>query len=272
MAGWFAPHLLAALLPETSAQGAWKVVGDIRRTIVNVDNDFQIEVTVYPPGNRRKRGATAQAGCRIQRTGRTSSTERYADPAVFPTQAHLEKSLRHHQCPWLGLVIVSPVLLLDRVRLGQTFLAGSRIFSANGREGQGGRCFTMYKFRTMRTDAEKMKERLRHLSEQDGPAFKLTNDPRITPIGALLRKTCLDELPQLWNVLRGDMSFVGPRPLPHDESTRCEVWQRRRLDVMPGLTCFWQARDERYVPFDEWMRMDLRYVECTDIRNRPPAD
>jgi len=128
------------------------------------------------------------------------------------------------------------------------------------RAGFGGRPFTLYKFRTMRNDAEALKAQLKALSEQDGPAFKLKRDPRITRIGRILRETSIDELPQLWNVVKGDMSLVGPRPLPVDESDECVKWQRRRLDVTPGLTCIWQVEGRSRVTFDEWVRMDIRYI------------
>jgi lipopolysaccharide/colanic/teichoic acid biosynthesis glycosyltransferase len=118
----------------------------------------------------------------------------------------------------------------------------------------------MYKFRSMVVDAETQKQQLLHLNEQDGPAFKLTGDPRITRLGKVLRDTSLDELPQLWNVLKGEMSLVGPRPLPCEESNNCLDWQRRRLDVTPGLTCLWQVRGRSQVTFNEWVRMDLDYV------------
>ena len=103
-------------------------------------------------------------------------------------------------------------------------------------------------------------QNLRAASEQDGPAFKLRHDPRVTRFGRLLRQTSLDELPQLWNILRGDMTLVGPRPLPVGESDACQPWQRRRLDLTPGLTCIWQVHGRSRVLFDDWMRMDLRYV------------
>ena len=105
------------------------------------------------------------------------------------------------------------------------------------------------------------KEELAHLNEiADGPAFKMKNDPRITRIGRFIRKTSIDELPQLFNVLHGEMSLVGPRPLPMDESAACDRWQRRRLDVTPGLTCIWQVKGRSRVTFAEWMRMDVNYI------------
>ena len=123
----------------------------------------------------------------------------------------------------------------------------------------------MYKLRTMQADADQMQHRYQHLNEQDGPSFKIQNDPRITPIGKFLRKSCLDELPQLWNVLRGEMSLVGPRPLPVRESKQCLRWQRNRLRVKPGLTCFWQMNGGTKVSFNQWMRMDLQYVKRQSV-------
>ena len=128
------------------------------------------------------------------------------------------------------------------------------------RAGLGGKPFWIYKFRTMAPDAESLQAALQRLSEQDGPAFKLRQDPRTTRIGRLLRKTSLDELPQLLNILRGEMTLVGPRPLPMHESDACEPWQRRRLGTTPGLTCIWQVRGRSTVSFDQWCRMDLCYI------------
>ena len=158
----------------------------------------------------------------------------------------------------VGIVLLSPLLAATALAIRWTS-PGPAVFTQT-RDGLGGRRFKIYKFRTMYSDAEARKAALRAQSEQDGPAFKLANDPRITPIGSYLRKTCIDELPQLLNVLKGDMSLVGPRPLDSREAAGCEDWQRRRQWVTPGLTCIWQVDGKSRVPFTEWMRMDLRYI------------
>lgn len=134
-------------------------------------------------------------------------------------------------------------------------------FFTQEREGFAGQRFRMYKIRTMQTNAEAQKAGLRSESEQDGPAFKMTHDPRVTRVGRVLRKLSLDELPQLLNVLRGEMSLVGPRPLPVDESQDCLPWQRQRLRVHPGITCTWQVKARNTVSFEEWVRMDLNYLQ-----------
>jgi lipopolysaccharide/colanic/teichoic acid biosynthesis glycosyltransferase len=113
----------------------------------------------------------------------------------------------------------------------------------------------------MSADAEGRREELAHLNEMDGPVFKLRNDPRVTRVGRVLRKFSLDELPQLWNVLRGDMSLVGPRPPIPDEVARYERWQRRRLAMKPGLTGLWQVSGRNEVDFERWMALDLQYID-----------
>lgn len=127
--------------------------------------------------------------------------------------------------------------------------------------GLYGRKFLLYKFRSMNEGAEDVLWEIRHLNEMDGPVFKMRNDPRVTPFGRFLRKTSIDELPQLWNVIKGDMSLVGPRaPLPEEvkEYTR---WQRRRLSVKPGITCLWQVSGRNEIDFHEWMKLDLQYID-----------
>ena len=158
-----------------------------------------------------------------------------------------------------GLLLLSPLFLVVSLLIKIT--SPGPILFRQKREGLGGRCFMMLKFRSMVPDAESQRHGLHALNERDGPAFKIRNDPRTTRLGRLLRRTGLDEIPQLCNVLKGDMSLVGPRPLPVAESQACLQWQRRRLDVTPGMTCIWQARGGLHVSFDDWMRMDLEYVE-----------
>lgn len=127
--------------------------------------------------------------------------------------------------------------------------------------GLNGRLFTCYKFRSMVVDAESRLRELEHLNEKDGPAFKMRDDPRLTPIGKLLRRFSIDEWPQFWNVLRGDMSLVGPRPAVPREVSRYETWQRRRLRMRPGLTCLWAIRGRDKLEFESWMQTDLEYID-----------
>jgi lipopolysaccharide/colanic/teichoic acid biosynthesis glycosyltransferase len=162
-------------------------------------------------------------------------------------------------CSALALVLLSP-LLLGAALLVRASSPGP-IFFLQTRVGLHGRQFRMIKFRSMYIDAPQRQAALRQANERDGAAFKMKHDPRITPLGRLLRKFHLDELPQLWNVLVGDMSLVGPRPLPVHESVEHEWWQRRRLTVPPGLTCFWQLQDDPSIPFQQWMRMDMDYID-----------
>jgi lipopolysaccharide/colanic/teichoic acid biosynthesis glycosyltransferase len=131
--------------------------------------------------------------------------------------------------------------------------------------GLGGRKFVLYKFRSMIVEAEEVKNRLNHLNEMSGPVFKLSNDPRCTTIGKWLRKFSIDELPQLVNILKGDMSFVGPRPPIPEEVEQYERWQRRRLSMKPGLTCLWQAQGRNDIDFDEWMKLDLQYIDTWSL-------
>jgi lipopolysaccharide/colanic/teichoic acid biosynthesis glycosyltransferase len=135
------------------------------------------------------------------------------------------------------------------------------VFFVQQRVGLHGRLFPMVKFRSMEKDAARRNVEMQAMNETDGVAFKMRLDPRVTPVGRILRKFHLDELPQLWSVLVGDMSLVGPRPLPPEEANRKEWWQRRRLSMPPGLTCFWQVEGDHLMPFSRWMQMDLDYID-----------
>ncbi len=163
----------------------------------------------------------------------------------------------------IGLAFALPIIFMAAIAIKLT--SKGPVFFRQLRTGQFGNVFAMYKLRTMVVDAEELKGKLQQLNERDGPAFKMTNDPRVTRLGSVLRKTGLDELPQLWNVLVGDMAIVGPRPLPCNEDAKCKVWQRRRLDTKPGLTCIWQISKSRKISFSDWMRMDLRYADKRTI-------
>lgn len=129
------------------------------------------------------------------------------------------------------------------------------------RVGKNGRPFFMYKFRSMVVDAESQRNKLMHLNEMDGPAFKMTVDPRVTQLGAFLRKTSLDELPQLFNVLKGDISLVGPRPPLFEEVRQYRPWEKKRLSVLQGITGYWQVSGRNEIKFDEWMKLDLMYID-----------
>jgi len=161
------------------------------------------------------------------------------------------------------IVVLAPLLLLIALLVKLTS-RGPAIFTQI-RCGLGGRKFVLYKFRSMIDDAERKKSQLAHLNEMSGPVFKLSNDPRCTPLGRFLRKFSLDEFPQLLNILRGDMSFVGPRPPIPEEVERYQRWQRRRLRMKPGLTCLWQVSGRNDVDFAEWMRMDLEYIDSWSL-------
>jgi exopolysaccharide biosynthesis polyprenyl glycosylphosphotransferase len=159
-----------------------------------------------------------------------------------------------------AMAILSPLFLVLTIMVKATSKGAA--FFKQERSGLNGRLFTFYKFRTMGEDAEERLEEIRKYNEMGGPAFKMTNDPRVTPVGKWMRKFSLDELPQLYNVTKGDMSIVGPRPPIPSEVEKYAPWQRRRLSMNPGLTCLWQVSGRnKIVDFDEWMKLDLRYID-----------
>jgi exopolysaccharide biosynthesis polyprenyl glycosylphosphotransferase len=159
----------------------------------------------------------------------------------------------------LLIVFFSPLLLA--VALLVKYTSPGPIFFMQERMGLNGRRFSMYKFRSMYTDAEDRLEELKDQNEMSGPVFKIANDPRITPIGKFIRKYSIDELPQLFNVLTGEMSLVGPRPPVYREVVEYQRWQRRRLSMRPGITCIWQVSGRNEIGFEEWMALDLQYID-----------
>ena len=178
-----------------------------------------------------------------------------------PSLQSLTKQMIDYIAAFTMILILSPLLLICALSVKLT--SQGPIMFRQKRSGINGRPFTMFKFRSMNTNAEQRKHELEAMNEMSGPVFKVSSDPRITPIGKILRKYSLDELPQLINVLQGSMSLVGPRPLPEDETKRFEdLSHRRRLSVKPGLTCLWQISGRNEVKeFSDWVRLDLEYID-----------
>jgi exopolysaccharide biosynthesis polyprenyl glycosylphosphotransferase len=159
----------------------------------------------------------------------------------------------------LLLVLLLPVLVLLAVLVRMT--SPGSAFYRQTRCGLGGRRFTLYKFRSMVAGADAQRAALEAQNQADGPVFKMWNDPRVTALGRWMRKFSLDELPQLWNILKGEMSFVGPRPPLPEEVEKYERWQRRRLRMRPGLTCLWALEGRSQLTFARWMKLDLDYID-----------
>ena len=162
-----------------------------------------------------------------------------------------------------ALVVLSPLLLVIAILI---YLEdkGPVIYSQT-RVGKDGRAFKLYKFRSMCVDADEKLKDLQKLNERDGPVFKIRDDPRVTKVGKFIRKTCIDELPQLVNIIKGDMSIVGPRPPLPNEVEQYNSYQKQRLLVVPGLTCYWQIQKGEETTFDEWVELDLKYIKERSI-------
>lgn len=289
--GWFDETSIGTVLPGTTGEGAWKFADDVRKKASALASQFSYRVYTYPleeaadkesSSDRVRPGEAPRQQNRLFLQGfllkKPAAGYTYASPtplkAAIPIRS-IARAVENGEALFIrpmplwkrgidllgagfGLILLSPLLAIVSVAIKLTS-SGPVIFRQN-RSGLGGGSFVLYKFRTMVVDAEARKKDLMALNEQDGPAFKIENDPRMTPVGSLLRKTSIDELPQLWNVLKGDMSLVGPRPLPCEESDECDPWQRKRLDVTPGITCIWQVRGRSTVSFAEWCRMDISYI------------
>jgi lipopolysaccharide/colanic/teichoic acid biosynthesis glycosyltransferase len=251
--GFLAERQVGVLLPDTTEAGAWKVASDICNVYPVGHDRPDCEVFVYPddPTSHRDRTPESEQETVVEDAA-TSIESLLAQPS--PTWKRAIDVLG----AMVGLMLSLPILAVAGVAIKLS--SHGPIFYTQLREGLGGHRFRIYKLRTMQQGADENQSALRQHSVQDGPAFKMENDPRTTWVGRLLRATSLDELPQFWNVLIGDMSLVGPRPLPVHESLQCAPWQRRRLSVAPGMTCIWQVTGRSRVSFDEWMRMDLQYV------------
>lgn len=161
-------------------------------------------------------------------------------------------------CSIIGLVVLSPILIITAIAI--KIDSKGPVFFKQDRVGKDEQLFSMYKFRSMVVNAEELKKNLEDENEMSGPMFKIKKDPRITKVGRFIRKTSIDELPQLFNVLKGDMSLVGPRPSLPKEVAAFEPWMKERLTVLPGLTCIWQVSGRNNIPFKQWMELDIKYV------------
>jgi lipopolysaccharide/colanic/teichoic acid biosynthesis glycosyltransferase len=275
--GWFDARRLCVVLPDTNEEGAVSFVRHVTEVanysgLSPVCNVLCYHGQMHSANevmNAKQVVLGAEDGDQQQ-----ASEDQRRFAAVHLVASRNVSNLLVRPLPWskrlLDVVVGSTILLLAApimliVAIAIKLSDGGPILFSQRRAGLGGKPFTIYKFRTMVTDAEAKKADLRARSEQDGPAFKIKHDPRITRVGRILRETSLDELPQLFNVLKGDMSLVGPRPLPVEESDRCATWHRRRLDVTPGLTCIWQISGRSSVTFAEWIRMDRRYIRTQSL-------
>jgi exopolysaccharide biosynthesis polyprenyl glycosylphosphotransferase len=164
----------------------------------------------------------------------------------------------------IAFVLLSPIFLVTAAAI--KFDSSGPIIFKQKRVGLNGRTFTFYKFRSMVNNSEVLRTRMEHLNEMSGPVFKIKNDPRLTRAGRFIRKFSIDELPQLLNVLKGDMSLVGIRPPTLEEVEKYEKWQRRRLSMKPGITCLWQVNGRNKVDFERWMKMDLSYIDNWSLK------
>jgi lipopolysaccharide/colanic/teichoic acid biosynthesis glycosyltransferase len=285
-AGWIAARRLGVILPETPVEGAWKLAADLRELLPAGLARPECDVYAYPSSpadgepvdDRHEHSHNGRALVANGKAATNGKHEANGNGKHAPAKERREARPMHaffvQPLPmWkraidvalAGSALILGAPLFAAVAAAIKLTSRGPVFFAQQRDGLGGRRFDIYKFRTMLVGADGMKAQLRAQSEQDGPAFKLKNDPRVTRLGRLLRRTCIDELPQLWNVLKGDMSIVGPRPMCSKEAAHCAQWQRKRLDVTPGLTCIWQVYGGTKVPFVEWMRMDLRYVRARSL-------
>jgi lipopolysaccharide/colanic/teichoic acid biosynthesis glycosyltransferase len=285
------------VLPQTDYEGAVTVVESVAKLAAFEQIFFEAEIHVYP--SEGESGYEIRNSFRSRRVLRfdgasddssvategldTNPTESIASSVLSTANLSFLASYQPHSmhfiakpfpawkratdivCAASGLLVAAPLLVVVAAAIKAT--SKGPIFFRQWRTGQNNQPFRIMKLRTMVVDADELKDKLRELNERDGPAFKIKNDPRVTRVGSFLRSTGLDELPQLWNVLVGEMSIVGPRPLPVEEDALCEQWQRRRLDTKPGITCSWQIAKSRKISFDDWMRMDIQYASKLSVKN-----
>ncbi len=275
--GWFDNQRIAVLLPETPAEGARTLADDTCQALTACTSPPKYTIYTYPPDESdlgdghcdplvpvevcsRSKPADSQGFCHSADENAESKVKELASPMelLFLRSLPLWKRAMDIVVTALTLILLSPIMIAVAVTIKLTS-TGPVIFKQQ-RAGLGGQPFTFYKFRSMVVDAEARKKDLLKHNERTGPAFKMTDDPRVTRIGTFLRKWSLDELPQLFNVLKGDLSLVGPRPLPIQEMLQQNRWQNERLSITPGITCLWQVYARQDKSFDRWSRLDIEYI------------
>ena len=274
---------LAVLLPETPPAGAQQFANNVLEAFEDPhhgqEHGVQFEICTYPlesdpdsdgdpngdPADRSAGPAESNGSPQRQPVGAGGGP---LHQKAAPQASNLAGAFTQPVSIWrravdilvsgTALVLLSPVFLV--AALAVKFTTPGPIIFKQQRAGRGGVPFTFYKFRSMYLDAEARKAALAKENEhRTGPIFKMKKDPRITPVGRILRKTSIDELPQLYNVLKGDMTLIGPRPPTLDEVANYDLWQRKRLDLTGGITCIWQVSGRSEIQFDEWVRMDIEY-------------
>jgi lipopolysaccharide/colanic/teichoic acid biosynthesis glycosyltransferase len=292
--GWFDDKSIGTVLSGTTGEGAWTFINDVCKMMPKMTSPLAFTVYTYPSDWFPKNGESKQLlftdiipGFTAEPFNRPSLCVRYDSQVDTPTV--IERDVEEVEAPFIpvksvetlflkplplwkraidivgsiiGLVIAAPIMVATAIAIMLT--SKGPVFFVQERTGQNCRRFKMYKFRTMVDGAEKQRAKVNHLNSMTGPLIKIDRDPRLTKIGSLLRKTSIDELPQLFNVLKGDMTIIGPRalsPLPSEY----ESWQLRRFAVKPGIACTWQAERRAERDFRKWMRCDLRYMDSASF-------
>jgi lipopolysaccharide/colanic/teichoic acid biosynthesis glycosyltransferase len=255
--GWLDNHSIGVLLFNALDAEAKLFIDKIYR---NCSQQFlgNYSISTYPEGifehpHHDMSGPSSIPG---DRRSTENLTAKNLQP-IFFDKTKLGKRLGDIVLSSIALIVLSPLMLVVAIAVKLTS-KGPVLFKQQ-RAGLGGAPFTFFKFRTMYTDAERHKSDLLQFNERTGPVFKMENDPRITRLGVHLRKWSLDELPQFINVLKGDMSLVGPRPPTMDEVEKYESWHKYRLEVKPGITCIWQVYARHEKSFENWVRLDIKY-------------
>lgn len=253
--GWLNDRQIAVLLPDTTIEGAHKLAHNIFEKSVHPDPAPQYNVYMYPSMNWNDKEKVNE-----QLSREDDVYEKFASGHSIPVWKRAIDIIGS----FFGLIILSPLLLFIAALI--KIISPGSVFFRQERIGKSGKVFTLFKFRTMKENNDStvhskyLKELINGDSSEEKPMMKIDNDPRIIPLGNFIRSTCLDELPQLFNVLRGDMSLIGPRPPIPYEAEEYLRWHTRRFDITPGLTGLWQVSGKNRTTFKEMIRLDIKYA------------